>query len=834
MALSETGVLFPRATVLGGRPGGLTRNDLRLAAALLCMATVAAQDAPPTWTAAPPAWVSPARAAAFQAFVAEHGPHQARWHRATGTPTEVFGRGLAVGPAVARDPEAARNHALALITEHADLLANDGDSWVPRITRRVGPLVILVFDQYHAGLPVVGGRADVRIHLSGRVSMLGAKSFSIDDEESPWPGVAPGDAIQAACAELDVRSLDPRVLALQPPPHRLVYWADANAAAPQSARLCWEVTVDAVREKLVGRAYVDARTGRLLGYETDIGFCSSGHTHVRGFHPSVGKRLDVVPSPALVAVAEVDSPIVTPITGTVNAVIPTAHEPGDLTSATTRANTLQVVPLPGVRVTVPSTAAFAFTDQNGDFSIPHPGTAPVAIEVRLLDAERYRAILPQRGSTVQATATVTPGTPATLTLGAVATITEDDLSQTTAAYYFDSVSRYLENILGPLPARTFNLIAAVNSPQVCNAFYTAHSNAITFFASPSSQNITPNSTTVPCNADTYTAYSNIIQHEYGHMLDDVFGGESFFEGLSEGWGDTIAMYHAGTQFVNNRFYNSMALPAHQWARSGANTQQWNNWAAVGQSGCDYPTGGTPTAMQVHCQGESWMGFAWKVRANFLASVGSGQQNAFAAPADAIAHAETIVIGSIAANATDQNGAALQVYLLDDDDGDLTNGSPHDLWMNMAATAHGLTVPTSNNGFAGFAVYGSGCAGPNDVEIDVAAQPRIGRQLVLIGRNAPPFAPASVLFGSSNGNFGGVPLPIDLGQFGAPGCRLLCSVDVILPGQTDQGGMSLAGAWIPFDPALVGAAFFCQWLVADPVANQAGLVVGQAARGVVSL
>ncbi|MCR9243759.1 MAG: hypothetical protein NXI31_01920 [bacterium] len=810
-------------------------------AGLLSIATIGAQDAPVMWAEAPPEWVEPARAAAFAGFVASHGPHRARWCRATGTPSEVFGRGLKVDAAAVSGPEAAQGAALAALAEHAALLAHEDDVWVPRIARRVGPLFMLVFDQQRNGLPVVGGRADVRIHVKGRISMLGAKSFAIDPASKPLPAITAQDAAMAACAALEVRSLRPAMIALQPPPHRLVYWANAHAEVASSAHLCWEVTIDALAEKIVGRAYVDARTGELHGYETDLSYCSSGHTHVRGFHPGLSRRLEVADhfgddasaSNATRAPATAAVSVPVPIIGNVNAVIPINHDPGDLTNSTTRTNTLQVVPLRGVRVRVPSTGAFAYTDASGAFSIPHPSGTAVPIEVKLLDAERYRAILPHRGAALTATPTVTPGVSFTVNLGAIASITEDDLSQTTTAYYLDSVSRYLEGIVGPLPARTFNLLGAVNSPQVCNAFYSAHSDAMTFFASPQSQNIQTNSTTVPCNAFTNSAYSNIIQHEYGHLLDDVFGGESFYEGLSEGWGDIIGMYHVGREFVNEQFYNSMALPAHDWARSGNNTQQWDNWAAMGQTGCDYPTGATPAAMEVHCQGESWMGFAWKVRSNFIASVGSSQQNAFPTAAAAIAHAESIVIGSIVANAADQNGAVLQVYLLDDDDGDLTNGAPHSFWMNPAATAHGLTVPTSNNGVTGFTPYGTGCQAFANLQIDVAAQPRIGRQLVLIGRNAPAFAPAVAAIGTSNASANGVPLPLDLTPYGAPGCDLLCSVDLVLPGQTDAQGTSLAGWVIPFDPALVGASFFCQWLIADPTANAAGFVMGQAARGVVS-
>ncbi|MGE3172525.1 MAG: hypothetical protein AB7O97_07840 [Planctomycetota bacterium] len=807
-----------------------------------------AQQTADVWVDSPPPWVQPDRAEAWRELVAQHGQQRARWNAATGTPTEVFGKGIQVPPWVTGDVESVRRAALELLGAQAALIGHPEDTWVPQIERRMGPLFVFVFEQQRDGLPVLGGRADVRIHVAGRVSMFGAASFEVAPG-GPKPGIRAADALVMACAALDVRSLSPTILELQPPPSRLVYRGDPHADRAAPARLCWEVTLDAVGDDLVGRAYVDARSGQLVAFESDLSYCSGGHTHVRGFHPgldrgaaAVARRLALAEAEAAVAEAvpgptAVDAALpLTPVTGTVRAVIPVGTQPGDLSSPTTRAATLQLVPIPGVRVTIVATGEFDYTDGAGAFSITHAGTAPVAVQARFANGERYRAILPQSdpqippqippaaGISIVASGTATPGTPIVLDFGAIATITEGDLAQTTAAFYFDSVHRFLEGVLGALPPRTLNLVGAVNSPQICNAFYSAQSDAITFFSSPSSQGLGNQI----CNNAINTAYSNIIQHEYGHFLDDLFGGESFFEGMSEGWGDVVAMYHTGTDLVNERFYRLTSTMTHEWARSGLNTQQRGSWGAGGASGCDYPGA---SSIEVHCQGESWMGFAWKVRSNFLASVGSGFPNEFGSADQAVAAANAIVLGSIVSNAVDQNGAALQVYLLDDDDGDLLNRSPHSMWIDMAANAHNIAIPVDNNEVPTFLVYAVGCSQTQDVEIRVADKPRIGRMLVVDGSNAPPFARASLLLGFSDASFQGARLPLDLAPLGAPGCRLHVGADLLVPGATDAQGVCRAGLLVPFDQYLVGGLFFCQWLVADPGANAAGLVVGQAARGV---
>jgi hypothetical protein len=81
-----------------------------------------------------------------------------------------------------------------------------------------------------------------------------------------------------------------------------------------------------------------------------------------------------------------------------------------------------------------------------------------------------------------------------------------------------------------------------------------------------------------------------------------------------------------------------------------------------------------------------------------------------------------------------------------------------------------------------------------------------------------------------GTWNGVPLPIDLGPMGAPGCRWSVSMEIVIGLST---GTTTSARWpnmtLPNDPALRGASFYDHTLWIDPPANQLGLVAGWSSR-----
>jgi hypothetical protein len=76
-------------------------------------------------------------------------------------------------------------------------------------------------------------------------------------------------------------------------------------------------------------------------------------------------------------------------------------------------------------------------------------------------------------------------------------------------------------------------------------------------------------------------------------------------------------------------------------------------------------------------------------------------------------------------------------------------------------------------------------------------------------------------GLDDRSWGGIPLPLDLGPLGAPGCSLYTdrALGLVVP---NTGGGSAFALTIPAAPRLVGATTHWQGLFLAPLANPLGL------------
>lgn len=102
----------------------------------------------------------------------------------------------------------------------------------------------------------------------------------------------------------------------------------------------------------------------------------------------------------------------------------------------------------------------------------------------------------------------------------------------------------------------------------------------------------------------------------------------------------------------------------------------------------------------------------------------------------------------------------------------------------------------------------------------------------------PYRPvgAALLVGGSDRQWGAVSLPLSLAGIGAPGCLLSVSADATVPAvlRPMTGGRGLATVAVPLSwTGSLGATFFTQWLVLDPVANPLGLQTSNAVAASVS-
>ncbi len=126
--------------------------------------------------------------------------------------------------------------------------------------------------------------------------------------------------------------------------------------------------------------------------------------------------------------------------------------------------------------------------------------------------------------------------------------------------------------------------------------------------------------------------------------------------------------------------------------------------------------------------------------------------------------------------------------------------------------------------------GSGCGtGPLSVGVTTGT-PRIGQSFTLRGTGADPAATASlgVMW------LGFQRLDRELTAIGAPGCTLLCTIEIDFGVAWSNGSTAAVSIPVPNDPALAGGHVFVQAVHADPGANAVGVVLSDALNLAVGL
>ncbi len=565
---------------------------------------------------------------AFRDFVtaqeAEGGRWIAQWHPATVTPSAIYGTGLRLVDWRENTLVEARRHALAALQTHRAMLGLGTSEFREVIGARMGRTWSFTFDQFFNGLPVIEGRADVRINMSGVIAMLGSRAWPIPANFNTQPAVAEQVAVAIAwnAAGTPTGVAQPGD-ARQP---RLVIWGDIEAGESAPFFLAWEVpvsNVDREGQGPIGRHYVDAQTGALLHYVSDKHEC--GYAECNNAHHGLARTERVGPAP-----------LAAPVPTTVTLMCWT-RSGDDAYSA------LVNTALQGVVLNVPGLGTYT-TDQNGQITIDI--NAPVTISFSQFDGSHYQPIAGANSPT--GNVTVTPGVAATLQLSTAAAST-NEAAHAATHYWTDRVNEWCRTILGnSSQLNTASTVRpTVNIASTCNAYYTG--NSINFYNAG--------------GGCANTAFSTVIAHEWGHGLDDRYGGiaNSNAEGVSEGWGDILGMYLVDSPLLGSGFQSAgVAL------RRGDNTRV-------------YPYSSTSP----HAAGQVWMGFAWQLRQQLRTSLGTTQ---------AIAVSDDIVVGSIVADATTRVDAVREVFIADDNDGNLLNGVPHYAELSAAAVIKGIPYP----------------------------------------------------------------------------------------------------------------------------------------------
>ncbi len=134
-------------------------------------------------------------------------------------------------------------------------------------------------------------------------------------------------------------------------------------------------------------------------------------------------------------------------------------------------------------------------------------------------------------------------------------------------------------------------------------------------------------------------------------------------------------------------------------------------------------------------------------------------------------------------------------------------------------------------------FGQGCVGTTGqsplLDPHDGTLPWIGETWTMDLTRLPPSqvnVPFGVL-GMSRTQWLGIPLPLDLGFAGAPGCPLLTSADTSLTPLTNTGGRATWAIPLPLDLRTLGVSFYLQAAVLDYGANALNVVVSNGGAAV---
>lgn len=311
------------------------------------------------------------------------------------------------------------------------------------------------------------------------------------------------------------------------------------------------------------------------------------------------------------------------VSGTVNSLA----TPGVLPDTASNPATSQ--PARFIRVT--SGAVTAFTDTNGAFNLPGV-TAPASVTFQYA-LGTYANVQNAAGAEYSLVQTLNSpsGNVVTLNSPASATIT----AQANCSRVIPVIRDFIKAINPSDTHADFSARANTAVSGTCNAYYDGGS--VNFYNAG--------------GGCVNTAYSTVIAHEYGHWMNDLYGTGNGGDGMGEGNGDVWAMYVFDNPIVGQNFSGTSAI------RTGTNTTPFcgdANSACYGE---------------VHADGEPWMGAAWKVRSRLNTAYGN-------ATGDLIAN--SIFLGWMNSyNQTEIKSIIETQWLtLDDDDGNINNGTPH--------------------------------------------------------------------------------------------------------------------------------------------------------------
>jgi hypothetical protein len=302
----------------------------------------------------------------------------------------------------------------------------------------------------------------------------------------------------------------------------------------------------------------------------------------------------------------------------------------------------------------------AFSDAAGLFSIANPGATPVTVNSSVSGSGngRWVNVFPAAGAIVSGSAAnVTPPGPADVILN---TAPSEQLTAQVNAFIGTTMTHnYFKSRAPGFNALDIQLTCNTGVSGTCNANFQPGNLSINFFNSG--------------GGCSNTAFSTVISHEYGHFIVNRLGLSQ--NAFGEGYGDTVAAM-IWDDYITGRGFR---IDPGTYVRDpiAANIQ--------------YPCSTTQcSGLAIHCCGQILPGSWWRIRENLGTLLGSGP--GLEAARQLQVDWSLITLGGASSSVAAGPNTAIEVLTVDDNDGNLANGTPHYSQICSAYAQHSIACP----------------------------------------------------------------------------------------------------------------------------------------------
>lgn len=304
-----------------------------------------------------------------------------------------------------------------------------------------------------------------------------------------------------------------------------------------------------------------------------------------------------------------------------------------------------------------SASGTTYTDASGNFNYPGVN-APLSVTFQFTSGQRAN-IMNTAGAEYSLTLVLQPNQANSILMNPAPT--GQVTAQANGMFASNTMSDFIHAITPGDTHADFSALANVNLSQTCNAYF----------------NGTSTNYYLPGGGCPNTAYSTVVSHEIGHWMNVLYTTGNGSDGMGEGNADVWAMYIWDTPVIAQDFYGAGTN-----IRTGTNNRQFCGDCCGGCYG------------EVHVDGEVWMGAAWKVRAALKATHGTVVGGQIA---------NSLFLGWMNAYNQGQIRSIIETQwmTLDDDNGDITDGTPN---------FEDIDIPFRQQGFPGLVVQ---CPAPTN-------------------------------------------------------------------------------------------------------------------------